>query len=85
MDAKKSKCNHLSVSDILLLFILHLHWCCEAVSICICHRHIKLVLSFQKKYDDKIRISGRCISGTIFMRHPAITLAQKIEYDFVSS
>ena len=46
--SKKSKRNHLCVSDILLLFIIHLRWCREVVSICIRHRHIKLVASSQE-------------------------------------
>ena len=46
--SKKSKRNHLSVSDILSLFIIHLRWCREVVSICIRHRHIKLVPSSQE-------------------------------------
>ena len=46
--SKKSKRNHLSVSDILSLFIIHLRWCREVVSICVRHRHIKLVPSPQE-------------------------------------
>ena len=60
----KSKRNHLSVSD-TLLFIIHLRWCREVVSICIRHRHIKLVPSSQKNMTIKFEFRA-VVSRVLF-------------------
>ena len=63
--SKKSKRNHLFASDILLFFIIHLRWCREVVSICIRHRHIKLVPSSQENMTIKFEFRA-VVSRVIF-------------------
>ena len=64
--SKKSKRNnHLSVSDILLLFIIYLRWCREVMSICIRHRHIKLVPSSQENMTIKFEFRA-VVSRVLF-------------------